>query len=139
MKQRITGDAEYVLGDTIYSTSITKFVEMLKLRFGSDAHAERYRAELARLRRGNITLEQLHLRVHSLVSRAKPGKWSKAAEIYARDAFLTALNDNDLRRRIMFACPPPETLSAVFDLAVRSSAIEETFGVDSQQSRSCEE
>ncbi|HSN24302.1 MAG TPA: hypothetical protein VLS45_09100, partial [Methylomicrobium sp.] len=127
MKQRITGDAEYVLGDTIYITSVHEFIEALKVRFGCEAHAERYRAELARLRRGTLTLEQLHLRVHSLISRAMPGPWSKATEIYARDAFLTALDDSDLRRRIMMACPPPETLSAVFDLAVRASAVDEVF------------
>jgi hypothetical protein len=127
MKQRITGDAEYVLGDTIHLTSAREFIEALKVRFGCEAHAERYRAELARLRRGTLTLEQLHLRVHSLISRAMPGPWSKATEIYARDAFLTALDDSDLRRRIMMACPPPETLSAVFDLAVRASAVDEVF------------
>jgi predicted aspartyl protease len=140
MKQQITGDAEYVLGDAIRLTSIQEFVDMLKVRFGSEAHAERYRAELARLRRGSMSLEQLHLRVHSLVGRAMPGPWSKATEIYARDAFLTALDDDDLRRRIMMACPPPETLSAVFDLAVRASAIDEAYpsytrcrNVESQQ------
>ena len=127
MKQRITGDAEYVLGDAIHISSISEFLNFLKVRFGCEAHSERYRAELARLRRGTLTLEQLHLRVHSLVSRAMPGPWSKANDIYARDAFLTALDDDDLRRRIMMACPPPETLSAVFDLAVRASAIDETF------------
>jgi predicted aspartyl protease len=127
MKQQITGDAEYVLGDAIHIGSVRDFVEMLKTRFGSEAHAERYRAELTRLRRGTLSLEQLHLRVHSLVSRAMPGPWSKATEIYARDAFLTALDDDDLRRRIMMACPPPETLAAVFDLAVRVSAIDDSF------------
>jgi hypothetical protein len=127
MKQRITGDAEYVLGDAIHMTSIQEFVNLLRARFGTEAHAERYRAELARLRRGTMTLEQLHLRVYSLVSRAMPGHWSKSTDIYARDAFLTALDDDELRRRIMMACPPPETLSAVFDLAVRASAIDETF------------
>ena len=51
-----------------------------------------------------------------------PVSWERATEIYARDAFLVALDNDDLRRRIMLACPPPETLSAVFDLAVRASA-----------------
>jgi hypothetical protein len=127
MKQRITGDAEYVLGDAIHVTSVREFVNLLRIKFGSEAHAERYRAELSRLRRGTMTLEQLHLRVHSLVSRAMPGDWSRATEIYARDAFLNALNDDDLRRRIMLACPPPDTLAAAFDLAVRASAFDVSF------------
>ena len=65
--------------------------------------------------------------MRSLVSRAMPGPWDKATEIYARDAFLTALDDNELRRRIMMACPPPDTLSAVFDLAVRAIAVDTSF------------
>lgn len=136
MKQRITGDAEYVLSDAVRISSVCEFVDLLKERFGSEAHAERYRAELLRLRRGTMTLEQLHLRIHSLVSRAMPGQWNKVTEIYARDAFLTALDDDKLRRRIMMACPPPETLSAVFDLAVRASAIDESLGSPSQQESS---
>jgi hypothetical protein len=56
-----------------------------------------------------------------------PGPCNKATEIYARDAFLTTLNDDELRRRIMMACSPPETLAAVFDRAVRASTMDETF------------
>jgi hypothetical protein len=122
MKQRIVGDAEYVLGDNIHAASIQEFVDTLKVRFGCDAYAERYRSELSGLRRGTLSLEQLHLKVRSLVSRAMPGPWGRATEICARDAFLKALGDDSLRRRI--TCPPPETLSAVYDLAVRASDIE---------------
>jgi hypothetical protein len=139
MKQRITGDAENVLSDAVRISSVREFVDLLKERFGSEAHAERYRAELLRLRRGAMALEQLHLRIHSPVSRARPGQWNKVTEIYARDAFLTALDDDKLRRRIMMACPPPETLSAVFDLAVRASAIDESRGSPSRQESSWDE
>lgn len=38
MKQRITGDAEYVLGDAIHITSISEFISLLKVRFGCKAH-----------------------------------------------------------------------------------------------------
>ena len=68
LKQRIVGDAEYVFGDSIHINTYHEFVNMLKVRFGSEAYAERYRSELVRLRRGSMTLEQLHLRVRSLVS-----------------------------------------------------------------------
>jgi hypothetical protein len=47
LKQRIIGDAEYVLSDTIHLTFFSDFMNLLKIRFGSDVHAERYRAELA--------------------------------------------------------------------------------------------
>jgi len=45
-------------------------------------------------------------------------------EIYAPDAFLQALGDLELRRRIMLTCPPPTTLDAVYDLALRASVFE---------------
>ena len=35
-----------------------------------------------------------------------------------------ALDDMELRRRIMLTCPPPETLVAVYDLALRASAMD---------------
>jgi hypothetical protein len=72
MLQRITGDAQYFLSDTIHITSAREFIEALEVRFGCEAHADRNHAELARLRRRTLTLEQLYLRVHSLISRAMP-------------------------------------------------------------------
>jgi hypothetical protein len=96
VKQQITGDAENGLGDGIYLTSIQEFVDMLKVRCDSEAHAERYRAELTRSPRGTISLEQPQLRVRSLVGGVLPGPWSKSTKIYACDAFLIALDDDDL-------------------------------------------
>lgn len=45
-------------------------------------------------------------------------------EVYARDAFLSALGDPELRRRILMSCPPPETLEDAYDLAVLAAAVE---------------
>jgi hypothetical protein len=64
------------------------------------------------------------MQVRTLVSEAAPGPWTALTEIYAHDAFLTALDDVKLRRRIMFTCPPPTTLAAAFDLALRASAFD---------------
>jgi hypothetical protein len=99
----------------------------MKQRFGVAAHAERYCAELSRLRKGTMSVEQLHLKVCSLVSKAAPIPWTPLTEIYARDEFLAALDDNELRRRIMLTCPPPERLSAAYDLALRTLAVDATF------------
>ncbi|HSN23390.1 MAG TPA: retropepsin-like aspartic protease, partial [Methylomicrobium sp.] len=124
LKNCIHGDAQYLLVDLVSVTSTEQFIDVLKTRFGTSAHAERYRAELGRLRRGTLTLEQLHLKVRSLVCKAAPGQWTSLTEIYARDAFLMALDDMELRRRIMLTCPPPETLVAAYDLALRASAMD---------------
>jgi hypothetical protein len=124
LKNSIQGDAQYVVFDLLDLNDARDFVEALKARFGTSAHAERYRTELSRLRRGTLTIEQLYLKVRSLVSKAAPGSWSALTEIYARDAFLTALDDEKLKRRIMLTSPPPETLVAVYDLALRAVAVE---------------
>jgi hypothetical protein len=124
LKNCIHGDAQYLLVDLVDVDSTEQFFDILKTRFGTAAHAERYRPELVRLRRGSLTLEQLHLKVRSLVSKAAPVPWTSLTDVYARDAFLTALDDPDLRRRIMLTCPPPETLVAAYDLALRASAME---------------
>jgi hypothetical protein len=124
LKNSIQGDAQYVVFDLLDLNDARDFVEALKARFGTSAEAERYRTELSRLRRGTLTIEQLYLKVRSLVSKAAPGSWSALTEIYARDVFLTALDDEKLKRRIMLTSPPPETLVAVYDLALRAVAVE---------------
>ena len=124
LKQCVQGDAQYVLIDTAGTTSVREFVKIMRDRFGAATHAERYRTELSRLRRGTMSIEQLHLKVRSLVSKAAPGPWTALTEVYARDAFLSALDDEELRRRILLTCPPPETLSAAYDLALRTLAID---------------
>lgn len=130
LKQCVHGDAQYVLIDTVSLSSVPEFVAVLRERFGTAAHAERYRTELSRLRRGTMSVEQLHLKVRSLVNKAAPGPWTALTEIYARDAFLTALNDNELRRRVMMTSPPPETLAAAYDLTLRALAVEDNLSTD---------
>ena len=132
IKQCVKADAQYMLLDICRSDNIEEVIEALRKRFGVNAaHAERYRAELGQLRKGKLTLEQLHVKVRTLVSKSAPGPWTALTEIYARDAFLAALDDWDLRKRIMMTCPPPVTLAATYDLALRSAALE--TGMSSQQ------
>jgi hypothetical protein len=124
LKQCVRGDAQYMLLNMCQTDSVADFEAALRARFGTSAHAERYRAELSQSKKGKLTLEQLHMQVRTLVSKATPGPWTALTEIYARDAFLTALDDGELRRRIMLTCPPPITLAATYDLALRASALE---------------
>jgi len=91
LKTCIQGDAQYVLSDLVCEKEVYRYKSQLRNRFQSAAHVERFRSELSRLRRGSMNLEQLHLKVRSLVSTAAPGPWTVLTEIYARDAFLVAL------------------------------------------------
>jgi hypothetical protein len=43
-----------------------------------------------------MNVEQLHVKVRSLVSNAAPGPWTPLTEIFARDAFMAALDDSEL-------------------------------------------
>lgn len=119
----IQGDAHYLLLNIVHLNDAREFVDVFKSRFGIYARAERYRTELSQLRKGTLTIAQLYLMVRSLVSRAAPGSRSSLTEIYARGAFLTALDDDKLKRRLMLTNPPPETLVAVYDLALRAVAV----------------
>ena len=69
---------------------------IMKERFGVLAHTEWYRAGLSRMRRGTMSVEQLHHKFRSFVSKAAPGPWTPLTGIYARDAFLASLDDSDL-------------------------------------------
>jgi len=121
-----------MLLDICRSDNIEDVIDALRKRFGvNTAYAERYKAELGQLRKGKLTLEQQHVKTRTLVSKAAPGPWTTLTEIYARDAFLTALDDWDVRKRIMMTCPPPTTLAATYDLALRSAALE--TGMSCQQ------
>jgi len=100
-----------MLMDLTGALNIDVFEETLRERFGTLGHAERYRAELSQLRRGEISLEKLHLQVSALVRKVAPGPWTSLTEVYARDTFLNALDDDDLRQRILMTCLPPTTLS----------------------------
>jgi hypothetical protein len=141
LQQCVRGDAQYMCMDLTSAEDVDDFKRVLRERFGTAGHAERYRAELSQLRRGEMTLEKLHLQVRALVSKVAPGTWTSLTEIYARDAFLNALDDDDLRRRVLMTCPPPTTLAMAYDLALRSAALEprvrcDHYSEDSWRSRS---
>ncbi|HSN23670.1 MAG TPA: hypothetical protein VLS45_05815, partial [Methylomicrobium sp.] len=94
LEHSIVDNAQYVLLDMPSARTVDQFTEILRSRFGVAASTEQYRAELGRLRRGTMTLQELHLEVRRLVNKAFPGQWSMSTEVYARDAFLNALDDS---------------------------------------------
>jgi len=118
----VLDNSQYIMQDAQPARTVAEFVATLRLRFGFVANAEQFRAELSHLRRGTITIHALNLEVRRLVNKAS-GSWSRSTEVYARDAFLRALDDAELRNRILMAMPPPETLSAAYELAVRTNAV----------------
>ena len=132
LEHAMSDNAQYVLMDAPPATSVNTFIDILRSRFGFATNAEHYRAELSHLRRGSLSIKELHLEVRRLVNKAFPGEWSTSTEIYARDAFLSALNDPELRRRVLLTVPPPETLTSAFDLAARAITLD---GTDTSERR----
>jgi len=126
LEHAISDNAQYVQTDAPPATSVNKFIDILRSRFRFATNAEHYRAELSYLRRGSLSIKDLHLEVCCLVKKAFPGEWSTSTEIYARDAFLSALNNLELRRRVLMTVPPPETLTAAFDYAARAITLDFT-------------
>lgn len=134
LEQSILDDAQYVMMDTPPARTVAEYMATLRSRFGFVANAEQYRAELSHLRRGTMTIHALNLEVRRLVNKAFPGSWSRSTEVYARDAFLRALDNPELRTRILMSMPPPETLSAAYQLAVRAVAVA-SEPIDDERSR----
>jgi len=92
----ISDNAQYVLLlilQQVYISSLTFSGQGLGL---IATNAEHFRPELSHLRRGSLSIKDLHLEVRRLFNIAFPDKWSTSTEIYARDAFLSAPNDAEL-------------------------------------------
>jgi len=95
-------DAGQALWDASTNSTVCELITLLRNRFGSASQCERYRAELkALLRRPNDMLHVIYREVRRLMTLAYPGQSGILWEAMARDAFMEALGDPDLRMRIL--------------------------------------
>jgi hypothetical protein len=123
LEQSILDNAQYVMMHAPPARTVGEFITKLRSRFEFVANAEQYRAKLSHLRRGTVSIHTLNLEVRRLVNKAFPGSWSRSTQEYARDAYLRALGNEELRNRILMTMPPPETLSGAYELAARTQAV----------------
>jgi predicted aspartyl protease len=124
LKACLEGSAGQVLWDLPKETSVGQLVELLRNRFGTQNQAERYRAELRKRRRKhNESLQELYQDIRRLMSLAYAGPTSVLSEVVARDAFLEALDDHQLRVRILER--EPTTLDEALHIACRYEALEQ--------------
>jgi len=113
------GPAGQLLWDGPQTTTVAKIIQLLRNLFGNVHQSERFRAELKmRRRKPQESLQSLYINVARLVSLAYPG--SSLLDIVSRDAFLDALDDPNLRVRIMER--EPATLDEALSLACRLEA-----------------
>jgi len=123
LKASLDGTAGQVLWDIPENITVERLIDILRNRFGTQNQAERYRAELRkRKRRRNESLQSLYQDICRLMSLAYPGPTSSLSEVVARDAFLEALDNPQLRIRILER--EPGTLDEVLRIASHYEALE---------------
>ena len=103
-------------------------------RFGSQNQTERFRAELNTRRRAKgESLQSVYQDIRQLIALSFPKRHGSEAgsiyEILARDAFLTAIDNPSIRRRILERDPPQDTLDATLSAAVRLEALDASEAV----------
>ena len=113
LRHAMRGPAEHIVSELHFDLSVPAMVALIKRRFGRADQQERYRSELQRLRQGKLTLEQLHYQVRELAHRAYPTAPASVVYIIARDAYVQALDNAEMRLRMRTAVPVPETLEDV--------------------------
>jgi hypothetical protein len=128
LKNCVTNEAAQFLWDDGDSceASYVELVVCLRRRYASPGQEERFRAELRSVRRGRgETLQTLYQSVKRLMAMAFPAEKSRCGTIVARDAFITALNDTQLERRIRER--EPADVEGAFNLAVKLESLDKAL------------
>jgi hypothetical protein len=102
LKVSLTGVAANLLWQLPENCSEQELLQLLHARFGDEGQVETYRSQLrARKRRKGESLQSLYLDIHRLVSLSFPAETGRYVGVCARDAFLSALGDNEARFRAL--------------------------------------
>ena len=123
LQASLEGAAGQVLWDAGTQTSAEEIVRRLRARFGNEHQSERFRAELrSRRRKKGETLQAVYNDVCRLLALAYPGPTNATTVIVGRDAFLDALNNHEMRIRVLEK--EPSTLEEALSIACRLEAYE---------------
>ena len=102
---------------------MSRIIALLKARFSSENQVKRIRAKLRiRERSKGESLQKLYQDVCRLMSMAYTGESSALSDIVGHDAFLEALDDQELRVRILEK--EPKNLDDALNLASRLEAFD---------------
>ena len=105
--------------------SAQDIIDLMRVRFGSIHHAERYRAELYACKRGvGESTQSVYQDIRRLLALAFPGQTGEVLESVGREAFLSALDDPALRIRVMDQ--QPKTLDETLAIVTRMEAYSKT-------------
>jgi hypothetical protein len=124
LKHSLEGAAALVISEVPTECTLEELLSALKLRFGTQHHSERYRAELkARRRHAGEPLQELYqdlCRLKLLVFGN--GSSNEFTDTYLRDIFVDALDNLELRRTVLLQ--EPRTMEAALNIASRIEAID---------------
>jgi len=98
----LEGPAQQVLYDVNDSTTDTELINILKNRFGNAKKVEQHRAALrARRMKPGESLQDLYVDMKYLMSLAYAGERGVVCESLAKDMFLDAMDNPQLRQRVL--------------------------------------
>jgi len=113
-------------------------IKLLQSRFGTDNQAERYCAELAScIRAKGESLQSVYNDMRRLLALAFLGEGGSMLEIVGRDYFLAALNDPQLRIRVLDQSPASldQTLSICLRMEAYSESARDSVASDMSDRR----
>ena len=118
LKCTLIGEASHVLRDLSDSATYDDVVYKLRQRYGSIEQIERFRMELKqRRRKPGESLSILLKDVRRLFSQAYTGPHNYLSELMAVDAFVEALNDRELKIKVLER--EPSSLDQAYKIAER--------------------
>ena len=117
----LSGSAGQVLWNVPSNATADYVIELLRTRFGNEIRIEQYRAEVrARRRPPNEMLQSLYLDIVRMTTLAHPNGDVGLTQHVAKEAFINALNDNDLQVDVIDK--QPVTVEEVLSIAIRLDA-----------------
>ena len=118
LKCTLIGEASHMLRDLSDSATYDDVVYKLRQRYGSIEQIERFRMELKqRRRKPGESLSILLKDVRRLFSQAYTGPHNYLSELMAVDAFVEALNDRELKIKVLER--EPSSLDQAYKIAER--------------------
>ena len=120
LKLNLTGSASNILWDITpdKTDTVEKLKAVLIARFGTSGFVERFRVELrTRRRQPKETLQELLSDIQRLTTLAFPGPVNQTTEILAKEAYIDALDDEDMAMKIRER--EPSNLEEAARIAVR--------------------
>ena len=134
LRLQLVSNAESVLWAIDEDCKYSEIVAELKRRFGSEQTTFHHRHLLRTMRQGrNESLSDLYSRVIRQTALAFPTDRGLLTELIARDSFISALLDPEIKKKLWEA--DPQNLQSAYELSSRYTTVAESMQSDSRYAR----